>query len=299
MKRLLIIFALITTQLQSQIVEEFNSLGGAGDWIGNNGAGIQSYYGSSENYLTFNIGNTPYPNGTNIIIRSPLVDYTYCDDIYISFPLQGIIENGYDIMYFQYKNNGSWYSNASFTGNLNGVYTSGSLPNTLTKFRFKLVTDWSGNTFGYWWNPYVYYYNIASFSVFCASTLPVELISFEGYEYRGNAIIEWATATEINNDMFELYHSTDALKWNLINTQMGSGNSNEINEYNATHPITNVINYYRLKQIDFDGEFEYSNIISINIPQSSDYEYEYFNILGQPVLKSYKGFKVTRIKLQK
>jgi len=290
----LLIALFLMSNTKAQIVEDFNFLGGAGNWIGNNGAGIQNY-GGTENYATFNVGNNPYPNGTNIIIRSPEVNYTYCDDIYISFPLQGVIEDGYDIMYFQYKNNGSWITDAGFTGSLNGIYTSGSLPNTLTKFRFKLVADASVNTYGYWWNPYVYYYNIASFSVFCASTLPVELISFEGHEYRGNAIVEWVTATEINNDKFELYHSTDAIYWNLVSTQLGNGNSNQINEYSAVHKLNHLNNYYQLKQIDFNGDYEYSEIIFIKADNPEKYKYKYFNLLGQPVPLDYKGFKIKKL----
>ena len=297
-KLLLIIFTLITLQSQSQITEEFNNIGGAGNWVGNNGAGVQNY-GGSENYATFNVGSTPYPNSTNIVIRSRLYDYNFCDEIYISFPIEGIIEANYDIMRFQYKNNGSWVTDTSFTGIVDMVYTSGLLPNTLTKFRFKLSTDGSVNTYGSWWNPSAYYYDIASFTVYCASVLPVELISFDGYEYNGNAIIEWVTATEINNDKFELYHSTDAVNWHLINTQLGNGNSNQINKYNVLHPLTNVTNYYILKQIDYNGDYEYSDIIHINVPHIESYEYEYYNILGQPVPETYEGFKVTRLKLQK
>ena len=133
----------------------------------------------------------------------------------------------------------------------------------------------------------------------CNSILPVELISFDGYEYNGNAIIEWVTATEINNDKFELYHSTNAVNWHLINTQLGNGNSNQINKYNVLHPLTNVTNYYILKQIDYNGDYEYSDIIHINVPHIESYEYEYYNILGQPVPETYEGFKVTRLKLQK
>ncbi|MCH8319187.1 MAG: T9SS type A sorting domain-containing protein [Bacteroidetes bacterium] len=77
--------------------------------------------------------------------------------------------------------------------------------------------------------------------------------------------VEWTTASEINNDYFELEHSSDALNWQKIATIQGSGSSNEMLNYNFydEHPYDDHT-YYRLKQVDFDGSYEYSNIVVVS-----------------------------------
>jgi len=76
--------------------------------------------------------------------------------------------------------------------------------------------------------------------------------------------LEWVTASEINNDYFTLERSRDAINWTIVGTVDGAGNSNQniIYSYVDNKPY-NGVSYYRLKQTDFNGQFEYSNIISV------------------------------------
>ncbi len=101
-------------------------------------------------------------------------------------------------------------------------------------------------------------------SLACA-TLPIELTSFTGNSNKGFNSITWITASENNNDYFLLERSIDGVNWREITKINGAGNSlsNKHYLYDDYSFINNTINYYRLKQIDFSGEFEYSNIISI------------------------------------
>ena len=98
--------------------------------------------------------------------------------------------------------------------------------------------------------------------------LPVELTKFAGFLNNDFSIqLVWETASENNNQGFELEHSLDGLNWKQLVFVEGQGNSFEINEYKHQHNTPAVgINYYRLKQIDFDQHSEYSNIISIEVP---------------------------------
>jgi len=290
---ILIAFTLLLSwATQSQTVEEFDSFNSSGDWTTNNGAGVQNY-GGSENYATFNIGASGYPNSTDILITSPVTDFTDCNGLVVSFPIKGEVEANYDIMYFQYKDGGSWITDTSFTGLVDMTYTSGTLPTSLTQFRFKLSTDGSVNSYWtqvYHWfwgwqndTEYVYYYDMANFSTFCASTLPVELISFSGFEYMNRAVLQWQTATEINNEKFELRHCMDAISWNTVSTHIGFGNTNEMQEYNAVHNMHQGVNYYQLKQIDYDGASELSDIISITFDgyKITDNVRQKYNSIGQ------------------
>jgi len=115
------------------------------------------------------------------------------------------------------------------------------------------------------------------------SVLPIELLEFKGYNEEYYNIIKWSTATEINNHYFILERSTDGVKWDLIYTKNGAGNSNttELYEYKDYEYQRDVINYYRLSQVDYDGQRKYFNIISIDYKKENTCkEYEYYNLMG-------------------
>jgi hypothetical protein len=91
-----------------------------------------------------------------------------------------------------------------------------------------------------------------------AGPLPIELISFNA-TLLGNVIeISWATAAEIDNDYFTLERSEDGINWNIIGEEKGAGNSTVRLDYRFVdyNPIPGL-SYYRLKQTDYDGQFEY------------------------------------------
>ncbi|MCX6295990.1 MAG: hypothetical protein NTX97_07980, partial [Bacteroidetes bacterium] len=95
--------------------------------------------------------------------------------------------------------------------------------------------------------------------------LPIELLSFTGYSLANGNQLNWVTATETNNDFFDLERSSDGIEFYKIATIDGAGNSTSIKnyEYYDANPLDGL-NYYRLKQVDFNGDFFYSNIISID-----------------------------------
>jgi len=99
-----------------------------------------------------------------------------------------------------------------------------------------------------------------------AAPLPVELISFRGKSTLEGTLLTWQTATEKNNEGFEIEHSIDGRTWDNIGFTYGNGTSNELNSYEFIHELpVSGINYYRLKQIDFDGQFEYSHIVNVEL----------------------------------
>ena len=97
------------------------------------------------------------------------------------------------------------------------------------------------------------------------AALPVTLASISGVKQGLNNKLSWTTETELNNKGFELQRSADGVNFttiSFINSQAISGNSNSILNYNYLDKgITDAINYYRLKQIDKDGSFNYSSIV--------------------------------------
>jgi len=88
--------------------------------------------------------------------------------------------------------------------------------------------------------------------------LPIELISFDTKLSGTNVKIDWATASELNNDFFTIERSEDGINWFAIGEVEGAGDAHVRLDYQFIDydPIPGI-SYYRLKQTDFDGQFEY------------------------------------------
>lgn len=97
-----------------------------------------------------------------------------------------------------------------------------------------------------------------------SSSLPVELLSLEAQRINDHILVEWATASELNNSGFEVLRSTDGENFENIAWVDGNGTSSDINIYTFKdyNSLPNIQYYYRLKQIDFNGQYEYSAIVS-------------------------------------
>jgi hypothetical protein len=137
-----------------------------------------------------------------------------------------------------------------------------------------------------------------------ATLLPVELSYFRGQATTEGNLLTWQTASEKNNDGFEIQHSVNAQEWEALDFVKGNGTTLDVQNYAFTDEQALIgKNYYRLKQVDFDEKFEYSNIVEITIgklsnptiniypnPVQDDLTIEngeglvtVYNVLGQPV----------------
>jgi len=97
------------------------------------------------------------------------------------------------------------------------------------------------------------------------TTLPVQWLSFDG-ELNGNQVdLRWITGTEINNDYFLVTRSADAYSFETLGSVDGSGNSTQQINYGFTdyHPLPGI-SYYRLLQVDYDGQVHRSQIVAVN-----------------------------------
>lgn len=103
------------------------------------------------------------------------------------------------------------------------------------------------------------------------SPLPVTLSKFEAQNNNDEVKLNWQTSAELNNSHFILETSTEGEVFNRIGEIDGAGTTTEPQDYTFTHHTPSAgINYYRLKQMDFDGTFTYSKVIAINAPGSND-----------------------------
>jgi hypothetical protein len=94
--------------------------------------------------------------------------------------------------------------------------------------------------------------------------LPVEFLYIEGEALPDRNVVKWGTASEINNDYFEIQRSVDGYQFEALGRVEGMGNSNETQHYVFNDPDRPFgLSYYRIKQVDFNGDFEFSNTITL------------------------------------
>ncbi len=146
-------------------------------------------------------------------------------------------------------------SNGSFTaaGSPDARYVAASFSAYNSNHKAEFVVD----TFS------TFYINPNTFNY---SVLPVELTSFTGWNEGAINQLQWSTASEKNTHKFEIERSTDGINWGYIGEQASAGNSTQLLSYNFSDnaPVVGN-NYYRLKMVDLDASFTYSNTINIKL----------------------------------
>lgn len=143
---------------------------------------------------------------------------------------------------------------------------------------------------------------ISSFSPFTlasassANPLPIKLVDFTASIVREETavLLDWQTESEVNNDFFTIERSSDGYNWIAIHKASGAGSSNSLLRYEHLdeNPLSGI-SYYRLKQTDFDGEYEYFPVRSVILSNDMNGKVLYrVNSLGQRVDESYKGLVI-------
>ena len=184
---------------------------------------------------------------------------------------------------------------------------------TIYNVQSSLSTDWvtvtvgspSGTVIGYGTNPIsftapsnnTYYVHITT-NGYCVgdancrditvnriSSLPIELVSFNGMKKNGDNFLYWVTASERDNDYFTLEYSIDGEFWLDISNINAAGNSQQELSYSYTHKTydRSVTNYYKLSQTDFNGVRTYFNNVSITNTPNQKEVVKIVNTIGQEV----------------
>ena len=103
--------------------------------------------------------------------------------------------------------------------------------------------------------------------------VPVELASFTASVSENIVTLNWITATELNNSGFDILRSTQKDVWEKISFVPGNGTTTEIHYYSFEDENLNAGMYsYKLKQIDFDGSYEYSNVVYVDVTNPVEFE---------------------------
>ena len=102
-------------------------------------------------------------------------------------------------------------------------------------------------------------------------TMPIHLSSFTGFVNGDAVLLSWTTDSEVDNSYFEVQRSTNGVVWKTISELSAAGNSNRPVSYKMEdyEPKAGT-NYYRLKQVDFDGKFTISESINVDVEVSFD-----------------------------
>jgi hypothetical protein len=111
-----------------------------------------------------------------------------------------------------------------------------------------------------------------------SSPLPVKLIGFTAKLVKGTTKLSWITASEINNSYFDIERSLDGHLFTKVGTLKAKGNSNSRADYDfvdasSVEALKNAnVLYYRLKQVDISGKFDYSNVLSVSQFENAIFE---------------------------
>lgn len=117
-----------------------------------------------------------------------------------------------------------------------------------------------------WW------WAVDNVQIYGDDPVPVELSSFTASLNNGNVELNWTTATETNNQGFEVQRNSGGEEFETIGYVAGFGTTTETKSYAFTDgSVSAGIYSYRLKQIDLDGSFEYSQVIEVEVPVPAEY----------------------------
>jgi hypothetical protein len=192
-----------------------------------------------------------------------------------SINIQASINGGAFFTVGRFMGNNPVGGNLIIDANLNGVYDPGTeatpicdiavmtkytfnIPGTGSTLRINLDFDQLGGTEEM---------AIDLIEVKGTSTLPVSLLNFSGYNDGNRNTLRWTTASEQNNSGYEVQRSTDGVNYTalgFVNTQALGGNStSQLNYAYTDNNVTGSKQYYRLRQVNIDGNSKFSNVVQI------------------------------------
>ncbi|MDX2246718.1 MAG: T9SS type A sorting domain-containing protein [Bacteroidia bacterium] len=178
-------------------------------------------------------------------------------------------------------------TNAALNASLEFNYLDADI-NGLTEANFVLLNNTGGGfvNIGGSLNAGANQMTLSGISSFGSLTLgdpasfPVEWLNFQAVASPVGVELNWSTAFELNNDYFAIERSIDGNLFSAIGQVKGVGTTSEISDYSFTDRdalnLNGQVLYYRLKQVDNNGQFDYSNIVEIRLNSSASLELKAF-----------------------
>ena len=206
-------------------------------------------------------GSTSIAAGSHILVLN--------DDVVDTIDFSAFCGQNLGNIYVMFSDDTSWPATGKFANSPSSNRLFRSIING-TQTDFTYIDNWDTDSDGDYvtWNDGggagSVYSNYASCVPDNANSLPVNLLSFTCLQIENYVQVEWKTASEENNSHFTVYRSSNGREWNEIRMLSGKGTTNGLTSYSITDtPPYSGRWYYRLKQTDFNGEFEFFEIISL------------------------------------
>jgi hypothetical protein len=254
-----------------------NFEGGTGNWTITNNGGTTN--------CVWKIFNPPYPNtytipnasggvfsadvdecgsGSNLnstaTVTNPF-DFSIYQTVIIEFDNDFRILSTNDAAYVEVSTNGTswtavWQKVGINVRNTHEVIDVSSIAALQPTFYVRLRAVLPG--WNWWWA-------IDNFKVCASNPIPVELTSFVASVTGSNVTLNWSTATETNNQGFEIQRSNGG-EYQVVGYVAGHGTTVEPQSYSFTDQNVGAGKYqYRLRQIDYDGKYEYSSVVEVEV----------------------------------
>lgn len=180
------------------------------------------------------------------------------------------------ITQFDFEKNYDWlrvYDGPSATYPLIGAYTGTIIPGMISStdlsgcLYIEQISDGGNNRSGF----------VGIVSCSNIKGLPIELKEFSGKCENNSITLLWETASEKNNSHFVVQRSNNAVDFDSIGIVKGFGNSNINRTYVFNDLILDDLSYYRIKQVDYNGHFNLSNLIALSCEDNVDFSFTVSN----------------------
>jgi len=255
-------------------------------WFTGNPAVFPAFNGDPDDYLGSNYqaaGNTGDIDNWLVL---PDLDVVAGDSIqfYSRGPAGSTFPDSIRVMYNPTNNtlpsDPNWVELGRFVVNTNGVWELKGFVAPTSNLSARFAIRYSVVNAGLLGDNSDYI-GIDGLVVIGDGVLPVELASFASVVINNDVTLNWSTATETNNSGFDIERSSVNGQWSKVGNVTGNGTSTVSHSYSFSDRNLASGNYnYRLKQIDFNGNFEYfnlSNEVNVGIPSSFDLSQNYPN----------------------
>jgi hypothetical protein len=202
------------------------------------------FCGDVNNFGLQSFNRSFFGDGITKLFYASQMHLQYINQVLVNDDTLQLNEYCYDL-----ENGWISFANAPASGSLVSVEVGASWSLDLG------VTNWDNNIGNY---------------LFSNTIIPVELISFNANVANSTVMLNWVTASEINNSGFQIERRKTqderSSEWETIGFVNGKGTTTEISNYSfVDDELLAQKTFYRLKQIDFNGSFEYSNVIAVEI----------------------------------
>ncbi len=257
---------------------------------------LRRYMTTNTSTYAFPVGNSTASSSYHLaeIVNNNMTGLSYMDARFGALTNHNDADLSVSDSYMTYLSvnpAGIWHltPNAQPSGGSYDVRLSTANMGLLSNNQFAIVKRNDGSTSGADWGApgtinndngagrmvadgYAIRFGLTSFSEFGlgrassnGNPLPIELVSFTANVNSNNEVVlNWVTAIEINNEFFTIERSADGEHFEEVTRVAGAGSSNVSSTYSAIDENPAMgLSYYRLKQTDFDGAFEYSNLASV------------------------------------